>query len=175
MGAHQETKPRRSLLERWLPHPVLTVVLVLLWMLLLNAFSVGGLVMGVVLGIVITRMTSNFWPERPPVKAWGKAFAYMALVGWDVVVANLEVSRLILFRSGAQLRTRWVTVPVELRSPEAITVLAGTITMTPGTVSCDLSADGCSLLVHRLDAPDAEAAVQQMKDRYEARLKEIFP
>jgi multicomponent K+:H+ antiporter subunit E len=68
-----------------------------------------------------------------------------------------------------------VTVPLELRSPEAITVLAGTITMTPGTVSCDLSADGRSLLVHCLDAPDAEEAVRQMKARYEARLMEIFP
>ena len=51
----------------------------------------------------------------------------------------------------------------------------GTITMTPGTVSCDLSADGRSLLVHCLDAPDAEDTVRQMKERYEDRLKEIFP
>jgi len=90
-------------------------------------------------------------------------------------VANLQVARLILFRRSDQLRVRWVTLPLELRSPEAITVLAGTITMTPGTVSCDLSADGRSLLVHCLDAPDAEEAVRQMKVRYEARLKEIFP
>ena len=68
-----------------------------------------------------------------------------------------------------------MVLPLELRSPEAISVLAGTITMTPGTVSCDLSADGRSLLVHCLDAPDAEDAVRAMKDRYEARLKEIFP
>ena len=54
-------------------------------------------------------------------------------------------------------------------------MLAGTITMTPGTVSCDLSADGRSLLVHCLDAPDAEDTVRQMKERYEDRLKEIFP
>ena len=97
------------------------------------------------------------------------------MVAWDVVVANLQVTRLILFCPVEGLATRWVVVPLELRSPEAITMLAGTITMTPGTVSCDLSADGCSLLVHCLDAPDAEDAVRQMKDRYEARLKEIFP
>jgi multicomponent K+:H+ antiporter subunit E len=47
--------------------------------------------------------------------------------------------------------------------------------MTPGTVSSDLSADGRSLLVHCLDAPDAKEAVMQMKTRYEERLKEIFP
>jgi len=96
-------------------------------------------------------------------------------VAWDVVVANLQVTRLILFRPVESLATRWVVLSLELRSPEAITVLAGTITMTPGTVSCDLSADGRSLLVHCLDAPDAEDTVRQMKERYEDRLKEIFP
>jgi multicomponent K+:H+ antiporter subunit E len=175
MAAKHTSSDPRSRFERWLPHPLLTVVLVLLWMLLLNSFSVGGLLMGFVLGVVISRLTSQFWPERPPIKSYRKAAVYLALVAWDVVVANIEVARLILFRRAEQLNVRWVVLPLELRSPEAITVLAGTITMTPGTVSCDLSADGRSLLVHCLDAPDAEQAVHQMKDRYEARLKEIFP
>lgn len=168
-------KNRRSPLDCWLPHPLLTTVLILLWMLLLNSFTIGGLVMGTFLGLVIPIITSNFWPERPPIRAYGKALSFMLLVAWDVLVANVLVARLILFRPASALRTRWVTVPLDLRSPEAITVLAGTITMTPGTVSSDLSADGRSLLVHCLDAPDAEEAVLQMKTRYEARLKEIFP
>jgi len=175
MGNKTETLEKRSLMQRWFPHPLLTVVLIVLWMLLLNSFSVGGVVMGLILGVVIPRLTSNFWPERPPVKAYGKAIAYLGLVAWDVVVANLQVSRLILFRRTDALNVRWVSMPLELRSPEAITILAGTITMTPGTVSCDLSADGRSLLVHCLDAPDIDEAVRQMKSRYEARLKEIFP
>ena len=76
--------------------------------------------------------------------------------------------------TSSELRTRWVSVPLELSSPEAITVLAGTVTVTPGTVSCDLSADGRYLLVHCLDAPDTEQIVREIKTRYEARLKEIF-
>ena len=87
----------------------------------------------------------------------------------------MQVTRIILFRRADSLDVRWVVLPLELRSPEAISVLAGPITMTPGTVSSDLSADGRSLLVHCLDAPDAEDAVRAMKDRYGARLKEIFP
>ncbi len=170
------TRPaRRSLAERWLPHPLLTVVLILLWMLLLNSFTVGGFVVGAFLGIVIPIMTSSFWPGRPPIRAYRKVFAFLLLVAWDVIVANVQVAWLILFRRPEDLRMRWVTLPLELESPEAITVLAGTITMTPGTVSSDLSADGRALLVHCLDAPDAEAAVRTMKTRYEARLKEIFP
>ena len=170
MAGRQPSNDTRSRFERWLPHPWLTLVLVLLWILLLNSFSVGGLLMGVVLGVLISHLTSQFWPERPPIKSLGKAFSYLGLVAWDVVVANMQVTRIILFRRADSLDVRWVVLPLELRSPEAISVLAGTITMTPGTVSCDLSADGRSLLVHCLDAPDAEEAVRAMKDRYEARL-----
>ncbi len=65
MGARQDKLDQRSFGERWLPHPLLTVVLVLLWMLLLNSFSFGGLLVGVVLALVITRLTSNFWPRAP--------------------------------------------------------------------------------------------------------------
>lgn len=175
MAAPRTDTDPRSRLQRWLPHPWLTLMLVLLWMLLLNDFSLGGLLLGILLGVVISHLTSQFWPERPPIKSFRKAFSYLGLVAWDVVVANLQVTRIILFRRADALDVRWVVLPLELRSPEAISVLAGTITMTPGTVSCDLSADGRSLLVHCLDAPDAEEAVRAMKDRYEARLKEIFP
>lgn len=173
--AGKRIKDERTFMQRWLPHPLLSVVLVMVWMLLLNSFTMGGLVMGMLLGTVIPIITSSFWPERPPIRAYGRAFMFMLLVAWDVVVANIHVARLIIFKPASQLRTRWVTVPLELTSPEAITVLAGTITMTPGTVSSDLSADGRSLLVHCLDAPDAEATVMEMKTRYEARLKRIFP
>src|SRR5690606_6592834 len=137
MAGRQPSNDTRSRFERWLPHPWLTLVLVLLWILLLNSFSVGGLLMGVVLGVLISHLTSQFWPERPPIKSFRKAFSYLGLVAWDVVVANLQVARIILFRRADALDVRWVVLPLELRSPEAISVLAGTITMTPGTVSCD--------------------------------------
>lgn len=167
--------PQVPLLRRWFPHPLLSVALTLIWLLLNNSVSAGGLLVGLILGIAIPRLTGSFWPDRPGIQHYGKIVAYVLLVVWDIVVANLQVARIILFRPVASLHTRWVCVPLTLTSPEAIAVLAGTITMTPGTVSCDLSADGRSLLVHCLDAADADAAVRDMKERYETRLLEIFP
>lgn len=174
------TSPRppadeRTLFQRWVPHPLLTATLTVIWMLLANSFSVGGLIVGLVLGLSIPRITANFWPDRPHIQNYGKAFAYVLLVVYDIIVANVQVARIILFRPLKSLNTCWVCIPLDLTNPEAITVFAGTITMTPGTVSCDLSADGRALLVHCLDAPDRAAAVRDMKARYEARLKEIFP
>jgi len=165
---------RRTFWQRWLPHPLLTTGLVLLWMLLLNEFSIGGLAVGIVLGMAIAILTSHFWPERPKVRSWPKVFRFLVLVVWDVIVANVIVAKLVLFSPVGKLNTRWVAVPLDLKTPEAIAILAGTITMTPGTVSADVSADGRSLLVHCLDAPDAEVAVREMKARYETRLMEIF-
>ena len=65
-------------------------------------------------------------------------------------------------------------VSLDLRQPEAITLLAGTITLTPGTVSADLSDEGHSLLVHVLHTEDPDADRDGIKERYESRLKEIF-
>lgn len=161
--------------RRWLPHPRLTVMVVIVWALLHNGLSAGVLASGIVLGVAIPRLTARFWPERPTLGPSRKVIAYVLLVMWDIVVANVHVARLVLFRPAGSLRSRFICVPLDLRVPEAITVLAGTVTMTPGTVSCDLSADGRCLLVHCLDVGDEAAAVALIKSRYESRLQEIFP
>lgn len=160
--------------SRFLPHPILSVVVAVVWVALANDLSAASLVFGAVLGIVVPLFTACYWPERPVVKRPLVMLEYAAVVAWDIVVSNIEVARLILFRRGSTLRSLFVTVPLELTTPEAVTVLTGTITMTPGTVSADLSADGRSVLVHCLDAGDPDAVVSQIKTRYERRLKEIF-
>jgi len=163
-----------SLRRRWLPHPLLTAALTGFWILLLNKFSMGGLVVGLVLGILIPLYTTHFWPTPPRVKSWPAAAGYFFLVLWDIVVANVQVAYWILFWKNEQLQPRFFTVPLDIRVPEGIATLAGTITMTPGTVSSDLSADGKALLVHGLHVPDEADTIATIKSRYEARLLEIF-
>lgn len=156
------------------PHPLLSVTLLLVWVALANEVSAGSIALGLVLGLVVPVATSPFWPDRPRVGRPLKIVEYTLVVLYDIVVANLQVARLILMVPSDRLRSRYVTIPLELTSPEAITVLAGTITMTPGTLSAELAADGRALLVHGLDVPDPEALVAEIKSRYEARLLEIF-
>ncbi|NDW46950.1 Na+/H+ antiporter subunit E [Ruegeria sp. PrR005] len=163
-----------KLLRRVFPHPHLTILLTIVWVLLANAPSLNSVVFGLILGIVIPFITQPYWPDRPILRNWPMVVEYILVVLWDIVVANFTVARIILFKRDADRQPNWVCVPLELRSPEAITVLAGTITMTPGTVSCDLSAQGHNLLVHCLDAPDPDAVRDEIKHRYERRLKEIF-
>ena len=74
MAGRQPTNDTRSRLERWLPHPWLTLVLVLLWILLLNSFSVGGLLMGVVLMSAILSWVNPYAPMAGVINALAEPF-----------------------------------------------------------------------------------------------------
>lgn len=159
---------------RFLPHPILTVILAVVWVLLVNDFSWGALIFGLLLGLFIAKLTSAYWPERPKIGDPLAIIGYAGVVLYDILVSNVLVAYLVLFRRGDSLRSQFIVVPLDVKSPEAIAMLAGTITMTPGTVSADLSADNRSLLVHCLDVADANDAVATIKSRYERRLMRIF-
>jgi multicomponent K+:H+ antiporter subunit E len=101
---------------------------------------------------------------------------YAAVVLYDVVVANLQVTAIILGPL-SRLRSAFVRVPLELRTDFAVTALASTVTLTPGTVSVEIEDDGTGrrqLVVHALRCLDPDDMVRTIKQRYERRLKEIL-
>lgn len=160
-------------MSRLFPHPGLTGLLIVMWMVMVNDLTFGTLFLAVVVGIAVPIFTAPWWPGRPQAR-FVPAAGYLGIVLWDIMVANFEVAAIILFKPNRDLRPAWLSVPLELTSPEAITVFAATISLTPGTVSADVSACGNYLLVHALHAPDPAFEIAKVKIRYEARLKEIF-
>jgi len=86
------------------------------------------------------------------------------------------VARLILGRE-ANIRPRFVSIPLDITDNYAKVALAAIITLTPGTISADFSGDGTQLLVHAFnvtDDRDEAALIAEIKARYELPLKEIF-
>jgi multicomponent K+:H+ antiporter subunit E len=160
-------------MSRLLPHPGLSILLVAMWVVMVNDVSFGALFLGLVFGFLVPLFTAPWWPGRPRVR-YLPAIGYLGIVLWDIIVANFQVAAIILFKPNHALRPAWLAIPLDLTTPEAITVFAGTISLTPGTVSTDVSACGKYLLVHALHAPDPAAEIAKVKARYEARLKEIF-
>ncbi|RGP36736.1 Na+/H+ antiporter subunit E [Pseudotabrizicola alkalilacus] len=162
------------MLRRLFPHPLLSMLLFATWILLVNQIKVGSIVMALILATLIPMLTAPYWPNRPPLKKVPAFAAYVLLVMWDIVLANIQVARIVLFMRNENIRSGWLAIPIDLKTPEAITILAGTITMTPGTVTSDMSSCGRVLLIHALHAPDPDAVIHDIKTRYEARLKRIF-
>lgn len=162
------------MIRKILPHPFLTLLLVVVWMILVAKMTLGNLVLALALGWIIPIVTAAYWPERPMVRNPLMIVEYVLVVLWDIIKANVVVAFVVLFKPNSKIKSHWIAVPLELKSAEAITVLAGTITLTPGTVSAMLCADGSSILVHCLDTDDPDAVRDDIKTRYERRLLEIF-
>lgn len=160
-------------MRRYWPSPILSLMLWLLWLLLNNDFSLAQALLGLLFAWLVPLLTRPFWLSRPTVRRPGKLLVFLLLVHRDIVVANIAVARLIL-GSPSHLKPAFVEVPLDLDNELLITVLASIVSLTPGTVSADISADHRTLLVHGLDVDDPETLVATIKQRYEAPLKEIF-
>ena len=159
--------------RRLLPHPLLTPILAAVWLLLNNSLAPGHVVLGLLLGWLIPLFTLRFWPETVRIRKPWTLVRFLAVFVLDVFVANLVVARRILGKP-ARLHPAFIDVPLFLESDLAISFLANTICLTPGTVSARLSPDRRTLLVHALDAPDPDAVRDSIKQRYETPLKEVF-
>lgn len=160
-------------LSRWLPHPMLTVLLTVIWLLLVNAPSVGHLLLGAFLGWGIALLCLGFMLDVPRLRRPLLLCRYMLMVLWDIVIANLHVARLVLGPT-SRLRPAFVEVPMAIENEFMLSVLACIVSLTPGTVSSGLSSDHKTLLLHGLDVADGEALIAEVKSRYEAPLMEIF-
>jgi multicomponent K+:H+ antiporter subunit E len=160
-------------MKRRFPAPLLSATLFAVWLLLNNTLDPAQLALGAALAIVVPWFTEALRPERPRIRKPLLIVRLGLVVLWDIVLSNIEVARRILGPEEA-IRPAFVWMPLELTDPHAIVSLAGIITMTPGTLSAELSPDRRHLLVHAFNVDDEAALIAQMKARYEAPLKEIF-
>ncbi|PCJ84263.1 MAG: Na+/H+ antiporter subunit E [Thiotrichaceae bacterium] len=156
-----------------LPHPILTIMLWLIWLLLNNTVSPGHIVLGLVFAVLIPLLTSGFWPEKVSIKSPLTLLKFLIIVLFDIIIANVMVAKLIL-GSNKNLKPAFFYIDLDIQTPLGISLLANTISLTPGTVSCDLSTDRRHLLVHALHVEDVPDAIKQIKQRYETPLKKVF-
>jgi multicomponent K+:H+ antiporter subunit E len=151
----------------------------LAWLLLNQTVAPGHLLLGLVLALVLARLPGGATPRpseagrRGLLRRPAVAARLAAIVLHDIVVANVQVARRILGPLG-ELDPQFVWVPLDVRRPRSISLLAGIVTMTPGTLSAELSDDRRHLLVHGLDIDDPDALVAEIKARYEAPIRELF-
>lgn len=159
-----------------MPAPLLSLALFVAWLMLNESASAGHLLLGAALALALPPLTERWRPERARLSHWGTLAALAVTVLVDIVRSNLVVARLILGPE-QRIRPRFVWLPLAIRDPHGIVTLAGIITMTPGTLSADLSDDRRHLLIHAFDVDDdaaQEALVADIRRRYEAPLIRIF-
>lgn len=156
-----------------LPAPLVSVLLFFAWLMLNGSLSAGQAALGAALAIAIPWFTERLRPDKPALKRADVAARLAAVVLKDIVLSSIEVARRVLGPESA-IRPRFFWLPLDLRDPHGIVALACIVTLTPGTLSADLSDDRRHLLIHAFNADDEAALVADIKARYEAPLKRIF-
>lgn len=157
----------------WLLHPWLSILLAVSWLLLQRSIEPVHLLSATLIGLFLPRILHNFLPKPSARIRIQPALRLMRLVLWDIILSNIVVAKLVL-GSNDKLRPDWITVPLALTFPTAISLFATIITNTPGTVSCTIDEDRRVILVHALDCSDAAQMAADMKNRYEVLLMAIF-
>src|SRR4051812_5768101 len=160
-------------MRRLVPHPLLTLGLLLMWLTLNGSTEPAqvlfGLLMGLVGGAAYARL-------EPPHGKMGSclvpASALIGLVFVDIVQSNFAVLRIALRFSRPGRVAGFLLIPLELRDARGLAVLACIVTATPGTSWAHYDEAANVLTLHVLDLVEEDAWVRQFKDRYERRLLE---
>lgn len=160
-------------MNRVFPYPLLIVSLIVVW-LLLTSFSLGQLLLGTAVALLAAQGLAALHPSKPRLRRWDLIPKLFFIVLFDIVRSNIAVVRLIITENQHKRHSGFVTIPLELKDPTALAVLAVIITSTPGTAWLDYSDNRGTLMLHVFDLVDEQGWVDLIKNRYEHLLMEIF-
>lgn len=161
-------------MSRVIPHPFLSLVLVGMWILLTDP-TLGHLVLGTLVALVAGWAYGAVAPESPRVRSVTAITRLMWIVALDILRSNLAVAWLIVTggRHG-QRRSGFVEVPLRIKDPVSLAILAIIVTATPGTAWLAHDPEGDVLLLHVFDLVDPDDWRHLITQRYEALLMEAF-
>lgn len=162
------------MIRRLFPAPLLSLALLAIWLVLNRDYSLGQVLLGAIVATIVPQMTQSLRPTPVRIRHLGVAFRLFMQVGWDVIVWNWRVLLGTLASRDKLPRGGFITVPLDLRDPSGLAVLAAIMCVIPGTIWSEIALDRSALLVHIFDLGDAQEEIELIKTRYERPLMEIF-
>lgn len=151
----------------------LPVFLFVLWLVLNESLSAGQIALGAALALWFTWAASRLRPlHARPRRLW-KAVPLFLHVSADIIRSNIAVAKLILSPRRNEFSPGFIMIPLTMRDPHGLAMLACIVTYTPGTVWVDLTAEH-ELKLHVLDLQNEQHWVDLVQQRYERPLMEMF-
>jgi multicomponent K+:H+ antiporter subunit E len=160
-------------MKRLVPHPLMAMCLVGLWLLLNQSLAPAHVILGCCIALLTTWGMATLRINSSRIRFTMAIPRLAKIVLSDIVRSNFAVARIILF-SRAQPTSGFVQIPLESSNPYCLAVLACIITSTPGTLWMEHDSRRNVLLLHVLDLIDERHWVALVKQRYERLLMEIF-
>ncbi len=159
---------------------ILFLAAFVIWCLLNWVPDGQHLLVGILVASIVAFMMGDLFIQRPHLMLHPRRYIvfllhYVPVFLWEVLKANIDVAYRVAHPS-LPIKPGIVKVKTYLRSDIALTFLANSITLTPGTMSVDIDRDNAVLYVHWVDvrSRDIEAATQLIAERFEKILRKIF-
>ncbi len=139
------------------------IALALIWMALTGSFTGANLVLGFVLGYVVLALTLG---RKPAVRKYllkvPQFFAFVGYFFWELLLSNLKVAYDVLTPTH-HMCPGVIAMPLDAETDGEITIVANLISLTPGTLSLDVSSDKKVLYIHVMYLDDRDAVIRSIK------------
>lgn len=162
-----------TLMTRLLPYPILSMLLLAMWLLLNQSVEPGHILLGAIIGFAGGHAISTLQIPGARVRHPSAIVRLAFIVLTDIIRSNIAVSRIVL-TPGRKAQSGFMSINLEIRNEYAIAILACIVTSTPGTVWVNFDTGKGILLIHVLDLVDEQTWTNLIKNRYERLLMEIF-
>jgi multicomponent K+:H+ antiporter subunit E len=161
-------------MTRLLPFPFVSFGLLLLWLLLNHTASLGQFLLGCLIALVGGWILTALQLPTARIRRPGALLRLLGLVLIDIIRSNIAVGRIILGFGRRPRMSGFVNIPLDLRNPYGLALLACIITATPGTLWVNFDAQTGLLTIHVLDLIDEGEWIRTIKGRYENYLREVW-
>jgi multicomponent Na+:H+ antiporter subunit E len=152
---------------------LINILLALAWGAVTGSFSELNLAFGFVLGLGALYLIREQVGTSAYFKRVGRAFGLAFMFVYELVLSAWRVTMIVL-RPKIELQPGIIAFPLTVDRDFEITMLANLITLTPGTLSVDVSEDRKILYVHCIDVPDPQATIDDIKNGFERKILEAF-
>lgn len=152
---------------------LINAMLAVAWAAVTGSFALLNLAFGFVLGGISLMLIRNEVGSLAHFRQAGGAVLLALTFVWELVKSSVMVA-IIVLSPGRKLEPAIIAFPLSVKSDAEITLLANMITLTPGTLSMDVSDDRSTLYVHAIDAPDPDKVIADIKDSFEAQIMRVF-
>lgn len=150
-------------------HAILTIA----WVLVTGTMTGLNLIIGFVLAGIALWIPRGLWGDTAYFVRMRRALGLVATFIYELVESGLTVLRLV-YSPRFNFRSAIIAVPLDARDDLEIMIFANLISLTPGTLSMDISADRETLYVHSMAVEDPEQDKRDLKRTFEDRVREVF-
>ena len=152
---------------------VWNLVLAFVWVAMTSNLTPENLLAGFLLGYVVLLFSHRDVARSSYYGKFSNLVRFLFFFLWEMILANLRVAHDVVTPT-YHMRPGIVAIPLEARTDDEITLLANVISLTPGTLSLDVSDDRKVLYIHAMFIDDEQQLRDEIKSGFERRLLDVL-